>query len=192
MDHAKGAAALAGAGRARQGLVVLAVAAARRVAAVGGEAAKLAAGALAHGRVQGEKVAAVRRAARACPRAKLVAFKAALLLGALVAGQLLEWDEDVLARRLAGGRAAVDRDAAARAWRYPPLLLLCIRGSGENGVRASYSNTRNHQQSIRARCGQAPTFRPTYNMRCKIRLPCITKWLVIQPGRVAARTPYTR
>ena len=70
---------------------------------------------------------------------------------------------------------------------YPPLLLLCIRGSGENGVRASYSNTRNHQQSIRARCGQAPTFRPTYNMRCKIRLPCITKWLVIQPGRVAAR-----
>ena len=108
MDHAKGAAALAGAGRARQGLVVLAVAAARRVAAVGGEAAKLAAGALAHGRVQGEKVAAVRRAARACPRAKLVAFKAALLLGALVAGQLLEWDEDVLARRLAGGRAAVD------------------------------------------------------------------------------------
>ena len=51
-------------------------------------------------------------AARAGPRRGLVALVAALLLALLVPRYLREQDEGVLARRLARGRAAVDRHVA--------------------------------------------------------------------------------
>ena len=75
-----------------------------RVAMVGSEAPVLAARPLGLGRVKGHDVAGVREQrahAGARPRAQLVALEAALLLAALLALDLGERHEDMLARRLA-------------------------------------------------------------------------------------------
>ena len=90
------------------GTLVVQLVAAGGVAAVGGEAAILAPGALGHCRVERQRVGGG-RAVGAAPRAELVALVAALLLAALPPDELHEGDEQVLARRLARRRATVNR-----------------------------------------------------------------------------------
>ena len=107
VDEVELAAALRRLGRAGDILVGLLVAAAQRIAAMRSEAAIVDLRALRNRRVQRNDLV-LGRAACARPRDRHVALVAALLLAALVALNLMEQDQGVLARRLATRGAAVD------------------------------------------------------------------------------------